>query len=168
MADIKTLYATALRNTHALETQGLQQMERQVDGLERYPDYAAVLRAHIGTTKGQIARLESALSDLGESSSSFKDAVTGLAGTIGAAAHALAGDETLKNLYAGYAYQFDQIAAYRSLAVFAQTAGFPQHVAGFEQAVDEETRGADAVERLIEPVTQKYIALEIGGAKADS
>lgn len=143
-------------------------MERQVDGLENYPDYAAVLRTHIATTKSQISRLESALSDAGESTSSFKDTVTGLAGTIGAAAHALAGDETLKNLYAGYAYQFDQIAAYRSLAVFAQQAGFSQHVAGFQQAVEEEKQGAEAVERLIEPITRKYIQLETSGAKADS
>jgi hypothetical protein len=36
--DIKTLYAGALRNTHAEESQGLQQMESQVKGLERYPE----------------------------------------------------------------------------------------------------------------------------------
>ena len=168
MADVKTLYATALRNTHALETQGLQQMERQVDGLENYPEYAAALRTHIGTTKGQISRLEAALGDLGESTSSFRDAVTGLAGTIGAAAHALSGDETLKNLYAGYAYQFDQIAAYKSLAVFADAAGHPAHVSGFHQAASEEKQAADAVEQLIEPVTRKYIDLELSGSKADS
>ncbi len=35
----------------------------------------------------------------------------------------MAGDETLKNLYAAYAYQHDQIAAYRSLIVIAEAAG---------------------------------------------
>ncbi|MCJ2108058.1 ferritin-like domain-containing protein [Methylobacterium sp. E-041] len=48
---IGTIYADALRNTRALEKQGLEQMERQLSGLERYPDYAAVLRRHVNTTK---------------------------------------------------------------------------------------------------------------------
>ncbi len=51
--DIGTIYAGALRNTRALERQGLEQMERQLSGLERYPDYAAVLRRHVETTKGR-------------------------------------------------------------------------------------------------------------------
>ena len=107
----KSLYVAALRNTHALESQGLQQMESQVGGLENYPEYARLLRDHIEVTRRQLKRLEDALGALGESTSSFKEAVTNTAGRIGAAVHALAQDETLKNLYAGYGYQYDQIAA---------------------------------------------------------
>jgi hypothetical protein len=51
--DIGTIYAGALRNTRALEKQGLEQMERQLSGLERYPDYAAVLRRHVSTRRWQ-------------------------------------------------------------------------------------------------------------------
>lgn len=157
--DVKQLYATALRNTHAEETQGLQQMERQVERLESYPQYAALLRRHISTTQGQVQRLEQALEAQGESSSSLKDIVTGLAGNIGAAVHALAGDETLKNLYAGYAYQYHQIAAYKSLIEIAKAAGATAHVSLFEKSLQEETEAANEVERLIAPVTQKYVQL---------
>ena len=166
--DAKSLYATALRNTHALESQGLQQMESQAKGLENYPEYARLLRDHIEVTRGQLRRLDDALGALGESRSAIKEAVTNLAGRIGATVHALAQDETLKNLYAGYGYQYDQIAAYRSLIVFAEAAGQADHVAGFREAIEEEKRGAQGVDGLIETVTRQYIGRTLGGKKADS
>ncbi len=166
--DAKTLYAGSLRNTHAEEAQGLQQMESQIKGLEHYPEYRRVLENHIAVTRGQIQRLEKALGDLGESPSTLKNLVTQTAGTIGAVVHALAQDETLKNIYAGYAYQFHQIAAYRSLSVFAERAGFQQHVAGYRQAIEEETKGAEAVDKIIEGVTKIYIDRTLSGHKADS
>ena len=166
--DHKALYATALRNTHALESQGLQQMESQVKGLENYPEYARLLQDHIGVTRRQLQRLEQAMGALGESPSALKEAVTNLAGRIGATVHGLAQDETLKNLYAGYGYQYDQIAAYRSLVVFAEAAGHSDHVAGLKEAVEEEKRGAQGVDGLIETVTRQYIERTVRGAKADS
>ena len=166
--DIKSIYADAVRNTHAAENQGLTQMQQQLKGLENYPDYAALLRQHVHTTENQVKRLESVLTALGESPSAFKETVTNVAGAIGAAVHSWAQDETLKNLYAGYAYQYHQIAAYRSLAVFAEQAGHADHVAGYKQAVDEETKAAEAVAGMIESITKKYVALTLAGAKADS
>jgi ferritin-like metal-binding protein YciE len=166
--DSKSLYVTSLRNTHALESQGLQQMESQVGGLENYPEYERLLRDHIEVTRRQLQRLDDALGAVGESRSALKEAVTNTAGRIGAAVHALAQDETLKNLYAGYAYQYHQISAYRSLIVFAEKAGQTDHVAGFKQAIEEETRGAQGVDGLIETVTRQYIERTLSGKKADS
>ena len=166
--DLKSLYVTALRNTHALESQGLQQLESQVKGLEHYPEYERLLRDHIEVTRRQLQRLDDALGALGESRSALKEAVTNTAGRIGATVHALAQDETLKNLYAGYGYQYDQIAAYRSLIVFAEAAGHTDHVAGFRQAIEEEERAAQGVDGLIETVTRQYIERTLGGKKADS
>ena len=166
--DIGTIYAGALRNTRALEKQGLEQMERQLSGLERYPDYAAVLRRHVDTTKRQLAQLDQALASLGESPSTLKEAVTSVAGSIGAAVHGMAQDETLKNLYAGYAYQYDQAAAYRSLSVIAERAGKPDHASNFRTTADEETKVAEEIAGLIEPVTKIYLDLTMSGAKADS
>ena len=166
--DIDAVYVGALRNTRALEKQGLEQMERQLSGLERYPDYAAILRRHVETTKVQIDRLDKALADAGESASTLKEAVTSVAGSLGAAVHAIAQDETLKNLYAGYAYQYDQVAAYRSLAVIAERAGKADEVSAFHTAAEEEARVAEEIAALIEPVTKTYLDLSLGGAKADS
>ncbi len=162
------IYATALSNTKALEQQGLQQMEQQVSGLEHYPEYARVLHSHIQTTKGQIARLDAALAAVGTSGSSLKEAVTSVAGSVGAAVHALAPDETLKNLFAGYAFQFDQIAAYRSLIVIAEAAGQSGQASAFKTSADEERRAADEIDGLIETVTRRYLALSAQDGKADS
>jgi ferritin-like metal-binding protein YciE len=165
--DARSIYTTALRNTHAMQQQGLQQMEAQVSRLERYPDYASLLRQHIETTRRQLQRLEQALEAAGESVSTFKETVTTLAGTVGATVHALAQDETLKNLYAGYAYQYEQIGAYRSLLTIAEMAGETAQVSSFRQSLQEEEQAAQAVAGLIEPVTRRYVELTTSDAKAD-
>ena len=165
--DARSIYASSLRNTHAMEQQGLQQMEIQVSRLERYPDYAALLKRHIETTRQQIARLDQALQALGESPSTIKETVTSVVGTVGATVHAMAQDETLKNLYAGCAYQYEQIAAYRSLITIAEMAGQTAHTAGFRQSIQEEETAARQAAELIEPVTRRYVELTMSGDKAD-
>jgi len=166
--DTTAIYTTALRNTHALESQGLSQMEHQLTGLEHYPEYLSALRAHVGVTQEQLKRLEQALSDLGTSASGLKESVTNTAGKIGAAVHALAQDETLKNLYAGYAYQYHQIAAYRSLIAIAEAAGHSEHVALFRKSLEEEKQAAQRVDSFIESVTRTYVERTTKGEKADS
>jgi ferritin-like metal-binding protein YciE len=165
--DARAIYTGALRNTHAMEEQGLQQMELQISRLERYPEYAQLLRQHIETTRQQIARLEQALQAAGTSPSTVKETVTSVAGSVGATVHAFAQDETLKNLYAGYAYQHEQIAAYRSLIAIAEAAGETAHVAAFRQSLQEEEKAAQQAGELIEPVTKRYVELTRGGEKAD-
>ena len=160
--DLKTLYQGSLTATHAAEQQGLQQMETQLSGLTDYPDYAALLQRHITVTKAQITRLEQAMADTGTSPPAVKEGVTTAIGAVGAAVHGLFPDTQLKNLYAGYAYQHEQIAAYQSLAVIADQAGFAGHRSWIEQSLAEEREGASAVEQLIEPVTRRYLTLAVG------
>ena len=165
--DARSIYMTALHNTHAMEQQGLQQMELQVSRLERYPEYAALLGRHIETTREQLKRIEQALAAAGTSRSVLKETVTSIAGTVGATVHGLAQDETLKNLYAGYAYQYEQIGAYRSLIVIAEAAGETAQTAAFRECLREEENAAEQVARLIEPVTRRYVELTTSGEKAD-
>ncbi len=166
--DATAIYTTALRNTHALESQGLSQIEHQLSGLEHYPDYASLLRSHVQTTEEQLKRLEQALATLGTSASALKESVTNTAGKVGAAVHALAQDETLKNLYAGYGYQYHQIAAYRSLIAIAEAAGHREHVELFRKSLEEEKQAAQSVDNLIEPITRTYVQRTTQGAKVDS
>ncbi len=79
--DVRSLYVTALKNTHALELQALQIMERQVERLERYPDMEAALRRHITETHGQRDRLDEALAAMSESPSALKEGVLGFMAT---------------------------------------------------------------------------------------
>lgn len=165
--DARSIYAAALRNTHAMEQQGLRQMELQLSRLERYPEYKALLEGHIRTTRNQLKQLEEALGDHGESLSAIKETVTAVAGTVAATVHAAFTDETLKNLYAGYAYQYEQIGAYRSLIVIAEMAGDTTHSGSFGQSLREEEQAAERVAAIIEPVTRRYMELAMAGEKAD-
>ena len=157
--DIKSIYRQSLQNTHAAEHQGLVQMKAQIEGLGEYPEYQALLRGHIATTEQQLARINTASADAGTGSTALREAVTTAAGTIGAAVHGVMPDATLKNLYAGYAFQYEQIGAYRSLAVIAEAAGFAGHRGWIEQSAQEEEAAAQQVAALIEPVTRQFLAL---------
>lgn len=158
MPDLASMYKEALQNTHAAERQGLVQMERQVDSLGDYPEYKALIERHIGTTKGQLNRVESALSEIGADSAKLREAVTATAGAVGSAVHGVMPDQTLKNLYAGYAYQAEQIAAYKSLAVIAKAAGHEAHVGWIDSTVSEEEQAASEVAAIIPSVTEKFLA----------
>ena len=161
MADFVSIYRDSLQNTRTLEEQGLQQMKSQLSGqhLNDYPRYAAVLKQHCATTEGQINRIDHALGELDSGRSSFKEAVGKVAGALGSAVHSAASDTVLKNLYAGYAFQYDQIAAYRSLIVIAKAAGFEAHEGGFKTSIEEEKEAAAGLDEIIEVVTSKYLDL---------
>ncbi|WP_174297714.1 DUF892 family protein [Sphingomonas bacterium] len=162
MPDAKHIYTQSLQNTHAAEHQGLQQLELQVKGLDDYPDYAALLRQHAGTTKQQLARIEQALTEVGGSPAALREGVTTAVGTVGAAVHGVMPDATLKNLFAGYAFQGEQIAAYTSLAVIATAAGHAAHQGWIEESLQEEKAAAAGVEAIIESVTLRFLAKQQG------
>jgi ferritin-like metal-binding protein YciE len=161
--NVRDIYITALQNTHALEQEALQIMERQVERLERYPEMEQALRRHIQETHEQRRRIEEALNELGESTSSLKEAVLGFMGNMAAVAHTPAQDEILKNTFANHAFENYEIAAYRSLLVFAESAGAQRHLTGFQQSLREEQDMAQRVSEQIEAVTRRYLSLTTGG-----
>ncbi len=165
--DARSIYVTALQNTHALEAQALQIMERQVERLQEYPDMEAALRKHIDETHAQRDRLEEALHGLAEKPSAVKQGFLGFVGNMMALGHTPAQDEILKNAYANQAFENFEIAAYRSLLTIAEAAGQSGHTAAFETSLAEEQRMADTVAKLVQPTTAKYLQLTLAGAKAD-
>ncbi len=167
MADsTRDIYVTALKNTHALEMQALQIMERQVGRLERYPEMEQALRRHIEETHGQRDRLQEALQALGDSPSTIKEGVLGLVGNVMAIGHTPAQDEILKNSYANHAFENFEIAAYTSLLAIGEAAG-ERNLSGFQQSLKEEETMAQTVRDLIVPTTRRYVELTSAGEKAD-
>ena len=166
--DIQAIYTTALQNTRALEQQGLKQIEHQLSGLGQYLKYRSALEAQKQIGAKHVERLDKALDAVGASMSGLKEGVMSVAGKIGAAVHATASDETLKNLYAGYAYQFDKVAAHKSLAVIAEAAGHGDAASTFRTSMEEDRASADVIDGLIESVTRDYLKLATSGRKADS
>ena len=165
--DQRALYVTALQNTHALEMQALQIMERQLERLRNYPQVEQALRNHIAETHGQRDRLEAALDALGETPSTIKEGVLGFVGNIAALAHAPAPDEILKNAFANQAFENFEIAAYRSLLVFTEAAGEGRFATGLQQSLQEEIAMAQQVADMVPLLTRRYIDLTLQGAKAD-
>ena len=165
--DVRDIYVTALKNTHALEMQALQIMERQVERLQNYPEMEAALRRHIDETHGQRTRLEEALQTFAESPSALKEGFLGFVGNMMALGHAPAQDEILKNTYANHAFENFEIAAYTSLLAIGEAAGQGAHRSAFEQSLKEEEGMAARVRELIRPTTLRYIELSTSGAKAD-
>lgn len=165
--DIRSIYATALKNAHAVELQALQIMERQVERLERYPEMERILRRHIDETHQQRDRLEGALSAVDETPSALKEGILGFMGNMAALAHAPAQDEILKNSFANHAFENFEIAVYNSLIVITEAAGQSRFVSAFETSLKEEQTMAQQVQDLIRPTTQRYLELTTAGAKAD-
>jgi len=165
--DAQSIYVTALKNTHAIEMQALQIMERQVERLEHYPEMEAALRRHIEETHGQRTRLEEALQSLGDSPSALKEGFLGFVGNMMALGHTPAQDEILKNTYANHAFENFEIAAYESLLTIGEAAGQSGYLSAFQQSLGEEQAMAQIVRELIKPTTRRYLELSLAGEKAD-
>ena len=165
--DTRDIYVTALKNTHALEMQALQIMERQVERLQHYPEMEAALRRHIDETHGQRTRLEEALHSLAAAPSTVKEGFLGFVGNMMALGHTPAQDEILKNTYANHAFENFEIAAYTSLLAIGEAAGQQAHGAAFQQSLKEEEAMAAKVRDLIRPTTLRYVELSAAGEKAD-
>ena len=165
--EARDVYVTALKNTHALEMQALQIMERQVERLQNYPEMEEALRRHIEETHGQRARLEEALQSLGDSPSAIKEGFLGFVGNMMALGHTPAQDEILKNTYANHAFENFEIAAYQSLLAIGDAAGQGASLTGFRQSLQEEEAMAQRVRSLIDPTTRRYVELTLAGERAD-
>ena len=108
-----------LRNAYALEGQALEITERQAERLEHYPALRARIQQHVDETRQQQALVEQCLNRLGTSPSTFKEMAMSLMGNLQAMAHAMAGDEVLKNTFGSYALEHFEIASYRALEAAA-------------------------------------------------
>ena len=163
---IREIFVTGLRNAHAMEKQALSIMEPQVSRLESYPDVARRLEQHIEETNGQIARLETILEGLGETSSSLKDAALSVMGSMAALGHSMAGDEIVKNSLANFAFENYELAAYTSLMTLADNGGFSDAKAALAQNLSEERAMAEWLESNLPDVTLRFVQLRDAGSQA--
>ena len=157
--DINSIYATALKNAHAVELQALQIMERQVERLQRYPEMERILRRHIDETHQQRDRLQEAMTAINETPSALKEGILGFMGNMAALAHAPAQDEILKNSFANHAFENFEIAAYRSLIALAEAGGFTNATSALNQSLSEEQRMAKWIYDNIPAITLHYASL---------
>jgi ferritin-like metal-binding protein YciE len=160
----KDIFITGLRNAHAMEIQARELMERQSERTTDYPEVKAKLEAHLVETKDQLQRLEQCLEACGETSSTMKDMAQSVMANTMAMAHAMSGDEILKNTFANNAFENFEIAAYKSLLALCGPAGVETARPLLEQSLTEEENMADWVAANVEKVTQEYLAKEARSA----
>jgi ferritin-like metal-binding protein YciE len=159
--EARDLFLTGLRNAHAVEKQAEQLIERQLGGLEDYPEVAARMREHLAETRRQTQRLDTILQSLNDDSSTFKDAAMGLMGNLAAMAHMPSDDAILKNTFANLAFENYEIAAYRSLITMAESCGFREACDLLEQSLAEEEAMARWIDEHTPAVTEKYMRLAL-------
>jgi ferritin-like metal-binding protein YciE len=166
ITELKKYYVIGLRNAHALETQAVQILERQLDRLAHYPEVEDRLRAHLDESKQQRVRLEEVLGAQGETYSSIKEVVLGISGNFAALSHAAAGDEIIKNTLANYMFEHFEIATYKSLIEMAELIGDASGLAAATTSLAEEERMAAWVGEQIRPITRSFMSRVAAGAPA--
>ncbi len=160
------LFITGLRNQHAVETQAVQLLSRQVERLENYPEMEARMRQHIDESKIQAQRIEELLQSMGSSHSSLKDAGLGLAGNMAALAHTVAPDEVLKNTFANYAFEHFEIASYKSLLSLTDASGQSNATTALTQSLREEEDMAQWIDSHLADTTMRFVQRSAAGEKA--
>ncbi len=164
--EAKFYYLTGLRNAHAMETQAIELLTRQVERLDNYPEIEAKLREHLEESKAQRMRLEEVLESLGESHSALKEAVLGLGGNIAALAHTAAADEIIKNTLANYMFEHFEIAAYKSLHTMAEYIDHQPGAHAAQANLLEEVAMAEWIDHRISHTTVAFLDRATAGVIA--
>jgi ferritin-like metal-binding protein YciE len=162
----REVYISGLRNQHAVESQAVELLERQIGRLENYPEMAERMRQHLEESKQQATRIEELLAALNTSHSTLKDMVTSFMGNVAALGHASASDEVIKNTFANYAFEHYEIASYRSLLVVAEVAGQQASASVLQQSLKEEQAMAQWIEDHLNPTILRYVECYASGETA--
>ena len=163
---VHEFYHTGLRNMHALEMTAIELTQRQLERLESYPEMAARLRQHNVESKQQAERLEAILERHGIGASHAKNTVASAMGNVAAAMHVTATDEILKNTFANFAFEHQEMAAYTSLIAMAMRLGDTASVAPLQQSLAEEEAMGKFIADQIVPTTYRFMDLTAAGQKA--
>jgi len=139
MARRETLLAW-LRDAHAMERATIDNLQRQVERTDEYPQLQAKLEEHLDQSRDQLRRVEDCLHRLGTDPSMVKDAATRLTGYVETWLAGMAPDEIVKNCMATYAFEHFEVASYRALAAAAQECGELDVMRVCEEILDEYLR----------------------------
>jgi ferritin-like metal-binding protein YciE len=159
MARRETLLAW-LRDAHAMERATIDNLQRQVERTDEYPQLQAKLEEHLDQSRDQLRRVEDCLHRLGTDPSMVKDAATRLTGYVETWLAGMAPDEIVKNCMATYAFEHFEVASYRALAAAAQECGELDVMRVCEEILDEEQAMADWLHQYLPEITREYLRRE--------
>ncbi len=162
----RAIYVSGLTNQHAVETQAIELLERQVGRLQNYPQMEARMRQHISESREQARRLEDLLSQLGTAESGLKDTMMSFMGNMMAMAHAPARDEVIKNTLANYAFEHFEIASYKSLLTLADLTGHTAAINALRQSLGEEEAMAQWIDDHLAETARTFVLRAEAGETA--
>lgn len=151
-----------LRDAHAMERASVDNLKRQVEHLEHYPDIRARFQQQLELTQHQEDRLDEALERMGADKSLLKDAATRFAGQAQALLAGGSADEVVKQATTTLAYEEWEIANFRALAACAQHENEPTMAVMFQEMAEEKKEMADWLSAAIPDITRRYLSLRAG------
>ena len=154
---VMEIYLTGLRNQHAVETQAIGTIQNEVSRMEPYPELHARMQADKERSTIQAARLDELLAKHGSSKSMAKEAVTGAVATVAGFAHAMSGDEVLKNVLAAIGFKAYEIGSYKVLLTLAEAAGATADSAVLTTSMQEEQEMGDWLGGHLPAFVQAYL-----------
>jgi ferritin-like metal-binding protein YciE len=159
MADTKDIMMDWLRDAHAMERASIDNLERQVDHLDHYPDLKLKFQQQIELTKRQSDRIDQQLKALGSDTSTLKEMVTRMAGRAQAMLAGATADEVVKQAATTLAYENWEIANFRALAAAAEREGEASISGMFEEMAGEKEEMAEWLSDNIPAITRRYLDL---------
>jgi len=162
----RDIFIVGLRNQHAVESQAIELLERQIGRLENYPEMRERMQRHLQEAQEQARRIEELLSGFGTSHSTLKDTAMSLVGNMMAIGHTTASDEVVKNTFANYAFEHYEMAAYMSLLVLADLMGHSAGMSALQTSLGEEKAMAEWLEQHIRPTTLRFVERSAAGQTA--
>jgi ferritin-like metal-binding protein YciE len=148
-----SLLAIALRNAHAMERKALELLKHQTGRLEQFPELDAQIQHHLGETERQLERLEQCLDALGEETSALSPPPPLAAYGPGNGAEG----EPLAQVFAGFAFENYEIAAYRSLLALCEAAVQRSIAPLLQESLKEEEAMARWLKDNISRLTRDHV-----------
>lgn len=158
MSETREWLVQWLRDAHAMEEQAETMLNGQLSRLESYPELRERINLHVDETKGQAARLRTCLEQLGEDTSTLKDAGGKLLAMAQSLSGVFAGDEVMKGSLASYTFEHMEIASYTILIAAAESLGETEVARACEQNLREEGAMAEWLKNKLPATTEQFLA----------
>ena len=160
MASAKERLLQWLCDAHAMEEQAETMLKAQASRIENYPDIKARIEQHIVETQGQQKKLESCITRLGGSTSSFKDMAGKFMATMQGLGGATMGDEIIKGSVISYAFENLEQATYTGLIGAAEFVGDTETKRICEEILQEEIAMGEFLKQHLPGTVQQYLMRE--------
>lgn len=146
-----------LRDAHALESNVIKMLEKQISHLDDWPEFRQRLQSHLEESQRHATRVEQCLKAMGSDTSVVKEGMAKLTGMMSQMGIGAAVDEPVKICLGNYAIEHFEIACYRSLLAAAQHCGENEVAAVADEILQDEIAMAEYLEGNIEQVTTQHL-----------